>query len=115
MKNPWLFTRCKLDRVIDGDSMRLIVDTGFHHSANIHIRLLGVDTPERGRDPEKWRLSREFAESWFSDAAKFTFECVGQEKYGRWLGTVHNGSGGSLSQALIIAGLGVVYMGGAKP
>lgn len=115
MKNAWLFTRCTLDRVIDGDSFRLVVDTGFHHAANVHVRLLGVDTPERGRDPEKWRLARELVENWFNASGRISFSCVGQEKYGRWLGNIINENGGSLSQSLIDSGLGVFYDGGRKP
>lgn len=116
MKTPWLFTRCTLDRVIDGDSMRIIVDTGFYHAANIHVRLLGVDTSERGGDPEKWRLAREYAENWFAEAGEFVFECRGPDKYGgRWLGGIINEEGEALSQALIGSGLGRPYDGGKRP
>lgn len=109
---PWTFSRCTLDRVIDGDSMRIIVDTGFYHTANVHVRLLGVDTPERGRDPEKWRTAMQFAEKWFADAGKFSFECHGPDKYGgRWLGKIINRKGESLAQALIDSGHGAMYDG----
>lgn len=116
MKTPWVFTRCTLDRVIDGDSLRIVVDTGFHHTANVHVRLLGVDTPERGRDPEKWRLAREFVENWFNASGRLEFECHGVDKYGgRWLGNILNDTGESLGQSLIASGLGVFYDGGRKP
>lgn len=111
---PWLFQRCSLARVIDGDSLRIIVDTGFYHAANVHVRLLGVDTPERS-DPEKWRLAREFASTWLAASVGFIFECHGSDKYGgRWLGKIINSEGESLSQSLIDSGFGVPYFGGKK-
>lgn len=115
MKALWLFPYCKLDRVIDGDSFVLDIDTGFYHSAKVHVRLRGVDTPERGRNPEGWRQAREFVENWIGGSSTLSFACTGHDKYGRrWLGTVRNSLGESLSDALIDAGLGVVYDGGRK-
>lgn len=113
MKNVWMFDRCTLDSVIDGDSLRIVVDTGFDHTASVHIRLLGVDCPERN-DPEGWRLAREFAGNWLAEAGKITLECFGREKYGRWLGRVRNSLGESLSDALIESHVGVHYTGGAR-
>lgn len=115
MKSPWLFTRCDIGRVIDGDSLTLVIDTGFYHSATVHVRLLGVDTPERGRDAEKWRTAREYCRNWIIESGKIVFECYGPDKYGgRWLGKIINSEGESLSDALISAGLGVQYDGGKK-
>lgn len=115
MKTLWLFPYCKLDRMIDGDSFMLDVRTGFYHKAEVHVRLLGVDTPERSRDPEGWRLAREFTENWFADAVAPTFACTGPDKYRRrWLGTVRNSIGESLSDSLIHSGLGVPYDGGRR-
>lgn len=115
MKTPWLFTYCTLGRVIDGDSIVLTVDTGFNHSAKVHVRLLGVDTPERGHDTEKWGLAREYTENWLAEAGNISFACVGTDKYGgRWLGTLRNKLGESLSDALIDSGLGKPYDGGKR-
>jgi len=37
---------CKLERVVDGDTIDVTIDLGFdiHHSAR--VRMLGIDTPE---------------------------------------------------------------------
>lgn len=115
MKNAWHFQYCTINRVIDGDSLVLDVDTGFNHSATVHVRLLGVDTPERGRDPEKWRKAREYVENWLAEAGALSFLCVGPDKFGgRWLGTLRNSRGESLSDVLIHSGLGVPYNGGKR-
>lgn len=115
MKTLWLFDRCTPHRVIDGDSLVLVVDTGFNHSAKVHVRLIGVDTPERNTNPEGWRLARAYVEDWLAEAGALSFSCVGPDKYGgRWLGTLRNNLGESLSDALIHSRLGVIYDGGAR-
>jgi len=108
-----MFERCALDDVIDGDSLRIIIDTGFDHTARVHVRLLGVDCPER-KNPEAWRMAREFSATWMAESGKMTLECFGREKYGRWLGKVRNSVGVSLSDALIASGFGVPYTGGKR-
>lgn len=112
----WTFERCIPVRAIDGDSCVLSVDTGFNHSAQVHVRLLGVDTPERGRDAVKWAEARIFTESWlFAGTDDLIFECVGHDKYGgRWLGTIKRHNGDCLNTALLDAGLAVKYDGGKK-
>ena len=46
--------RGKIVRVVDGDTVDLDVDLGFHVHTKVRCRLVGVDTPERGhRDWEK--------------------------------------------------------------
>lgn len=115
MKNKWVFDRCTLAEVTDGDSLWITVDTGFDHAATVHIRLLGVDCPER-KDPEGWRLARGFAINWLAEAGKITLECFGPDKYGRrWLGRILNNLGESLSDALIESRVGVPYTGGKRP
>mgnify|MGYP000163561762 CR=1 FL=1 len=37
-------------RVIDGDTVDLRIDIGFHLSAALRFRLLSIDTPERGAE-----------------------------------------------------------------
>ena len=38
-----------VDRVIDGDTIVVTIDLGFDVFAKRHVRLLNVDTPERGQ------------------------------------------------------------------
>ena len=115
MKEGWEFKYCEVDRVIDGDSLVLSIDTGFYHSAKVHVRLLGVDTPERTEDAEKWRLSREYVSNWLIEAKELSFFCTGPDKYGRrWLGVIRNHRGESLADVLIFSGHGVRYHGEKK-
>ena len=42
--------KAKLVRCVDGDTIDVEIDLGFYMTAKIRGRLLGVDTPERGRE-----------------------------------------------------------------
>ena len=56
--------KCKVKRVVDGDTMDVILDLGFdvHHA--VRVRLAGIDTPEsRTRDLDekaRGKLSKAF-------------------------------------------------------
>lgn len=112
-RTVWLFPRCTMKRVIDGDSVEIIADLGFGVAATVSVRLLGVDTPERGK--EGYAEATEFTRTWLANAEGLRFECSGKDKYGgRWLGTLRDGMGESLTDSLIAAGMGVAYSGGKK-
>ncbi|PTG04408.1 nuclease [Staphylococcus chromogenes] len=46
-KQLYIF-KAKVLRVIDGDTLEMRIDLGFHTHTVRKVRLLGVDTPERG-------------------------------------------------------------------
>ena len=44
--------KAKVKRVVDGDTLDVEIDLGFHLTLSERIRLIGVDTPEtRTSDP----------------------------------------------------------------
>jgi micrococcal nuclease len=59
---------CKVTRVVDGDTVDVIIDLGFDISYSSRVRLFGIDTPEsRTRDKdEKARglISKDFLKSY---------------------------------------------------
>ena len=59
---------CEVTRVVDGDTLDVIIDLGFDISYSSRVRLYGIDTPEsRTRDKdEKARgiMSKEFLKTW---------------------------------------------------
>ena len=55
--------KAKCVRVIDGDTIEIILQLGFETYAKRRVRLLGVDTPERGQDR-------------FKEATEFTRKCI---------------------------------------
>ena len=59
---------CKVKRVVDGDTVDVVIDLGFDVAYSSRVRLYGIDTPEsRTRDKdEKARglISKDFLKSW---------------------------------------------------
>jgi micrococcal nuclease len=79
----------RLNRVIDGDTYVLDIDLGFHVWTTQHIRLLGIDCPERNTPEGK--CAKAFAESWFASCrGPLTVETApGQPvSFERWVATV---------------------------
>jgi micrococcal nuclease len=99
----------KLNRVIDGDTVVLDIDLGFHVTITEHIRLLRVDCPELNTPEGK--LARDFTVAYFAELGG---HCLIQTAKGqprsfiRWLAEVVTadtlGPGSYLSDALIAAG-----------
>jgi len=79
--------RGKIVRVVDGDTVDLDVDLGFHVHTKIRCRLKDVDTPERGhRDWE--RATFVFANLMhenLDEEGYLYFTCHKTGKYGRWI------------------------------
>ncbi|WP_194755198.1 thermonuclease family protein, partial [Staphylococcus chromogenes] len=49
LNNKLYIFKAKVLRVIDGDTLEMRIDLGFHTHTVRKVRLLGVDTPERGK------------------------------------------------------------------
>jgi micrococcal nuclease len=85
------FYEAKILRVIDGDTVEIMLDLGFKVFRKETIRLAHIDTPElptpEGTAAKLWlidRLSKQ--EIWFIDSLKHQ-----KEKYGRYLGIIYAG------------------------
>ncbi|WP_346854743.1 thermonuclease family protein [uncultured Draconibacterium sp.] len=109
--------KAKIDRIVDGDTMDIIVDLGFKISTHQRIRLQGINTPETynvKKDSEEYRkgsLAKEFViqriEANNYEALIDTEKDTG--KYGRYIATVWLAdSPVSLNQELVDKGYAVV-------
>lgn len=110
----------KVSKVVDGDTVDLVVDLGFHVQVRERFRLAGIDTPElRSSDPEE----RERAKA--AKARVLELCPVGSDvivvaektgKFGRWLGvilfTVEDIGLVNLNDLLVDEGHAVVYGSG---
>lgn len=78
-------------RVIDGDTVRFKVDLGFHMTAELNFRLLGIDTPEiRGEErPEGLKVKAAVEDLLLNQAETVRIVTTKPDKYGRWLATVY--------------------------
>nr|VFK06263.1 MAG: nuclease homologue [Candidatus Kentron sp. LPFa] len=92
--------RCSASRVVDGDTIDLVVDLGFRISIDVRVRLAGLDAPERYTDAGKKATARlkELAPRITSLSTRKT------GKYGRWLGTLYDEEGNDLNAQLIREG-----------
>jgi micrococcal nuclease len=99
----------KLDRVIDGDTVALRIELGFHVTVTEHVRILRVDCPEIGTPEGK--DARDFTAHWFYTFGGYCLvrTTKGQpQSFTRWLGEIVTvpiwGPEVNLSDALIAAG-----------
>jgi len=88
--------KCKLVRVIDGDTVDIDIDLGFGvWLRKQRIRMYGIDTPEsRTRDLEEKKYglaAKEFLQKW-TGAGELTIKTHkdAKGKYGRILGEIYS-------------------------
>jgi len=105
----------KFVRAVDGDTVDLDVDLGFHIIVRDRFRLYGINTPERGKPGYKEATS--FVTNWFSgqtipNSAYIQSEKPLQDKYGRYLVKIYPTSdfiAPTLNDLLIQNNFAVVY------
>lgn len=121
--NDEYWRRAGLRRVVDGDTMDLQIDLGFHMQAAVRVRLLGVDTPEKNSSDPMERIraaaAQQFAEAWFVLAAydsgdrevawPLLVQTTKTGKFGRWLARIVGPDQRELGIDLLEAGHAEVY------
>ncbi len=105
-----------VERVVDGDTVDVILDLGFGLFKKERVRIAGVDTPEkRTRNLKEKKLgydATEFAEKWFADG-DIILRTEKDGKYGRMLGWAYKGEE-CFNHQLIDLGYAWPYLGGTK-
>ena len=112
----------KVDNIVDGDTIDVLIDLGFDILFSSRVRLAGIDTPEsRTKDLKEKALgleSKEYLKKHLKDAKSVvikTEKMDSSEKYGRILGWVYiNGDTESLNDKMINDGYAWGYMGDTK-
>jgi micrococcal nuclease len=112
----------KVENVVDGDTIDVLIDLGFDILFQSRVRLAGIDTPEsRTKDLKEKALgleSKEYLKKALKDAKSVvikTEKMDSSEKYGRILGWVYvNGDTVSLNDIMINDGYAWGYMGDTK-
>jgi micrococcal nuclease len=112
----------KVENVVDGDTIDVLIDLGFDILFASRVRLAGIDTPEsRTKDLKEKALgleSKEYLKKALKDAKSVvikTEKMDSSEKYGRILGWVYiNGDTESLNDMMINDGYAWGYLGDTK-
>jgi micrococcal nuclease len=112
----------QVTKVVDGDTIDVVIDLGFDISFTTRVRLAGIDTPEsRTKDLTEKALgleSKKYLTDRLKDAKNIvikTEKINSTEKFGRVLGWLYvNGEGNSLNVEMINKGYAWGYLGDAK-
>jgi len=112
----------KVENVVDGDTIDVLIDLGFDILFQSRVRLAGIDTPEsRTKDLAEKALgleSKEYLKKHLKDAKSVvikTEKMDSSEKYGRILGWLYvNGDTESVNDKMINDGYAWGYMGETK-
>ena len=125
-KSCYNFRVTEITKVLDGDTIDVLIDLGFDLSKKERVRIAGVDTPEkRTRDLEEKELGID-ATNWLKDKLEGAIDgdddliirtelVGGVGKYGRLLGWLYIGdSTVSLNEDMIVEGYAHAYDGGTK-
>ncbi|AFK66280.1 endonuclease [Synechococcus phage S-CBM2] len=125
-KSCYNFRVKEVTKVIDGDTIDVIIDLGFDLYKKERVRIAGVDTPEKrttdeqekqlGLDATHWLQEKlEGAIAGTDDLIIRTELVGGFGKYGRLLGWLYVGDAEvSLNEQMITEGYAWAYDGGTK-
>jgi micrococcal nuclease len=121
MKDNLYHYRAKVLRVVDGDTVDVMLELGFNVSLKERVRLYGINAPEsRTRDKSekvKGLAAKDFVVEWTEDRADdivIVTRIDKRGKYGRVLGTIMTESGENLNELMIKEGHAVEYLGGKR-
>ena len=111
---------CTVERVVDGDTIDVVLDLGFDIFYKSRVRLYGIDTPEsRTRDKDE-KARGKMASAFLKEAIEGGDKIVIQTKlkdsrgkFGRVLGNVVVDEE-NINQSMIDANLAVAYYGQSK-
>jgi len=111
---------CTVERVVDGDTIDVVLDLGFDIRFKSRVRLYGIDTPEsRTRNLDE-KARGKMAGTYLKEAVEKGEKVVIQTKlkdsrgkYGRVLGNVVV-DGVNINEAMIENFLAVAYFGQSK-
>lgn len=83
---------CRIERVVDGDTIDVLVDQGFHTFRDVRVRLAGIDAPEtRTRDlaeKERGLAAKARVEALCPVGSEFWLRSDEIGKFGRCIGDI---------------------------
>jgi micrococcal nuclease len=105
-------------KVVDGDTVDVVIDLGFDITRKERVRLNGIDAPEsitKDEVEKKYGMeAKEFVKKWFSENKNILIRTYKEEKYGRILGDFFTEGNKPLNILLVEQGYAWVYDGNTK-
>ena len=105
----------KINRVIDGDTIDIDIDLGFHITVSHRVRLKDIDAAEvRTKDLEEKKKgieARLWLEKELARKGEWIIETYKEDKYGRILGTLYLiGDPVTVNERMLNEGIANPYM-----
>lgn len=104
-------------KVVDGDTIDVLIDLGFNLTKKERIRLAGIDTPEsRTRNLEEKKMgleAKEYLQNKLDNCNDLRVKTEKDGKYGRMLGWIH-GNDENINNIMVTEGYAWEYDGGTK-
>ncbi|MBQ8999845.1 MAG: thermonuclease family protein [Clostridium sp.] len=86
----YIYENVEILRIIDGDTIVVNIDLGFNIWKKATLRLYGINAPEiKGTEKELGLKSKEYVSSLIPINSYVKLECLGKDKYGRWLANIY--------------------------
>ena len=118
MVEPRFEYKAEVVRVVDGDTLDLLISLGFQVCIKVRVRLYGIDTPETfgvKKESEEWKAgmaAKDRVLDWIAALGNQVVirshdgKRLGTGKYGRWIAEVFpaSGEGPSLNEELVSSG-----------
>ena len=107
-----------VNRIIDGDTLELVIDLGFGIHRVEKVRLNRVDTPETSSKNSEEKIlgieAKIYVENWVQNQKSIIIKTVKDDKYGRILADIYWTNGECLNDLLIKNGFAWEYDGTEK-
>lgn len=106
-----------VERIVDGDTIDVVLDLGFDLFKKERVRVAGIDTPEnRTRNLKEKKLGYDathYAELWFNTEYNLVVKTEKDGKYGRMLGWFWRGDE-CFNHKIVEDGYAFEYHGGTR-
>ena len=105
----------KIVKIIDGDTVDVIINLGFYISIKQRVRLKGIDAAETRtkdlKEKAEGLLAKEWLEKELSKPGEWIIETTKDDKYGRILGTLYLvGEPVTVNERMVNDGIAKPYM-----
>lgn len=101
-------------KVIDGDTVDILIDLGFSVYHKERVRLSGIDTPEMNSknvlEKEMAKKAKTFITTWLKEQKNLTIKTYKDDKYGRLLGEIFGNGGVCVNNLLMEKGFAWDYL-----